>query len=274
MNRHTFPTFPTRMLMVTALATGCMTSPPPNDAAVPMIDVGPPDASLGSPQIVLRNGGSLVAVAGDVIQLEVVMVSPAGVHSPLPTGAVVTWNAPPVLIALASGSTPTVSNLPRPGLAPSGFFLQNREHYTDAQLAGYLLVTDAGSIAGGVIGVDAHVAATGIDANVSASIPVGPVPSGDPASGQTYYAGNCAMCHGARGEGGIAPGLNHAGGNVVADPAWNASLFASVPRADLDNLGVSQGPGMPAWLVAPTPSGAPLRTQDMVDVYAWLLTQN
>jgi hypothetical protein len=31
---------------------------------------------------------------------------------------------------------------------------------------------------------------------------------------------------------------------------------------------------MPAWLTTPASNGALLATQDMVDVYAWLLTQN
>jgi len=135
-------------------------------------------------------------------------------------------------------------------------------------------VSRAGTTPGSTLTVDAHVTGTNLDAHVSAQIPVGPVPGGDATTGQTYYTANCARCHGARGEGGSAPGLNHATGNLAADPDWNAGLFASVTRGDIDDLGVSEGPGMPTWLITPASSGALLDTQHMVDVYAWLTTQN
>jgi len=260
------------LLSITLALAGCTTAAPPVDAAI--VDSGLADASLGSPSIILAGGGSLVASAGDVLHLDVVLVSLSGTQTPLPAGAVIEWTAPPQVTALASGSMPLVSNLPAPGLHPTGFFLQNREHYTDAQLAGVLFVTSAGPTSGGTLTVDAHVVATNIDAHVSATIPVGAVPGGDAATGQAYYAANCASCHGARGEGNAAPGLNHATGNVASDPEWNAALFASVTRADLDNFGVSEGPGMPLWLTTPAASGALLDTQHLVDVYAWLLTQD
>ena len=160
------------------------------------------------------------------------------------------------------------------GLQPTGFFLQNREHYTDAQLAGVLFVTDSGTVTGGMLTVDAHVTGANLDAHVSASIPVGPVPGGDPATGQTYYTANCASCHGASGEGGSAPGLNHATGNLAADVRWNAALFSTLTRGDVNALGVSGGPDMHTFLVTPTASGSLIDTQHSVDVYAWLLTQN
>ena len=259
------------LLSITLALAGCTTAAPPVDAAI--ADSGLADASLGSPSIILAGGGSLVANAGDVLHLDVVLVSLSGTQTPLPAGAVVEWTAPPQVTALASGSMPLVSNLPAPGLHPTGFFLQNREHYTDAQLAGVLFVTSAGTVMGGIT-VDAHIVATNIDAHVSATIPVGAVPGGDAATGQSYFAANCASCHGPRGEGNTAPGLNHATGNVASDPQWNSALFASVTRADLDNFGVSEGPGMPLWLVTPAADGALLSTQHLVDVYAWLLTQD
>lgn len=259
-------------LVTSVVIAGCATTPPAPDSSAPA-DTATNDASLGSPMIVLRGGGSLIAVAGDVLHLDVVIVSTAGVQSGLPAGAVVEWTAPMRVIALASGSTPTTSALPHPGLHPTAFFIQNREHYTDAQIAGMLVVTDAGSIGGESITVDAHITGAGLDARVSATIPVGPAPGGDAAHGRTFYASTCASCHGPIGEGGSAPGLNHATGNVASDPMWNAPIFSSVARADMDNLGVSQGPGMPLWLTVPTAAGALVHTQDMIDVYAWLLTQ-
>jgi hypothetical protein len=45
-------------------------------------------------------------------------------------------------------------------------------------------------------------------------------------------------------------------------------------RGDLDNEGVTEGAQMPRWLVVPTPSGVPLMTREMVEVYAWLRTQH
>lgn len=263
----------TVLVLGCGLALGCSTPAPPVDAAYADAWV-PPDANLGSPAIVLRGGGSLVAVAGDVLHLEVAMVSSTGDRTTLPTGSVVEWTLPATLIALASGSTPASSQLPATGNAPVGFFLQNREHYTDAELDGVLFVIDAGAVPGGMLAVDAHITGDGLDARVSASIPVGPVPGGDAARGAIYYMANCASCHGSNGQGGSASGINHAGGNVASDPAWNAALFSSVMRGSIDELGVAGAPNMPAWLTDPTPSGAPLRTQDLVDVYGWLLTQN
>lgn len=273
MNHRTRSNALASTLSLTVLSlVGCTTAAPPADAAY--ADTSVLDASLGSPTIVMADGTSLVAVAGDILHLDVVLVSATGVHTPLPSGAVIEWTGPAEIIALASGSMPTTSQLPSRGLAPTGMFLRNREHYTDAQLHGVLIITDGGSAGGGTLMVDAHVTGAGMDANVSAAIPVGAVPGGDAASGQTFYLANCASCHGASGQGAAAPGLNHATGNVASDPDWNATLFASVPRANIDDFGVSEGPGMPLWLTTPATTGGLLTTQQMVNVYAWLLTQN
>ena len=84
-NNHSF--FVSLFSGALALA-GCNSNTvPPVDAAV--YDSGPPDASLGSPSIIRSGGGSLVAVAGDVLRLDVVLVSTAGVQSPLPEGAMI-----------------------------------------------------------------------------------------------------------------------------------------------------------------------------------------
>jgi mono/diheme cytochrome c family protein len=254
-------------LLVLALAA-CATPVPATDAGV--LADGAPTATL---QIVATDRASLTGVAGDVIPLSVAWVGVDGAHSPVDATATVTWSGPPVVTALPAGSMPSESNLPATGAAPTAFFLVNTEHYRASDLAGMLFVIDAGSASGGSIAVHATITGAGPDTSLDATIPIGPAPAGDSTRGSTYYAENCASCHGARAEGGEAPPLDVTDG-VAGDPDWNAALFASVTRGDVDDMGVSEGAAMPRWLVIPTPSGVPLTTQEMIDVYAWLGTQH
>jgi mono/diheme cytochrome c family protein len=266
------------VLSIAIPGLACSTPAPTTDAAVArdaaVADTSSTDAPLGTMQIVIGGQSTLSAVAGDVLRLDVAYVATDGTRTALPTGTTVTWSGPPTVTALPSGSTPTNSNLPATGMAPTAFFLLNAQHYMPSELAGVLFVIDAGSASGGSITVHAHVTGAGPDTTLDATIPVGAVPSGDATRGAAYYAANCASCHGATGEGGIGPGLNAAANNLGSDPTWNAELFSSVTRGDVDNQGVAEGAAMPRWLVVPTPSGVPLTTQEMVDVYAWLLTQH
>jgi hypothetical protein len=114
----------------------------------------------------------------------------------------------------------------------------------------------------------------------------------DVQNGALLYGANCAQCHGATGHGSPAPGadgtytiagasyafpapgINAEPGNCASDPAWDAALFAVATRADIDNGGVALRLPMPDWLSMPNPAtGAPLATQDLADIYAFLKTQ-
>jgi hypothetical protein len=63
-------------------------------------------------------------------------------------------------------------------------------------------------------------------------------------------------------------------GNTAGDPAWNAALFAIAARAEVDNGGLTLRLPMPDWLTEPSSvTGAPLTTQDLADIYAFLKTR-
>jgi mono/diheme cytochrome c family protein len=88
------------------------------------------------------------------------------------------------------------------------------------------------------------------------------------------YASNCAVCHGATGQGTAAfPGLNNTPDHVAGDPTWNASLLAMTARSDMDNRGVSLDPSMPKWLSRLSSTGQLLSPSDFADIYAFLQTQ-
>ena len=231
------------------------------------------------------DGFSIVAtaktpVAGDAIALEL--------QPPPASDLTVTWSMPATVAAISPDATDPDDPLPAPGAAPTGVFVTNPTRRDVATaIDGVLFVLDAGST-GGTIDVQAVV--SGETAPITATLTIGGGPTGDATRGQAIYNANCATCHGATGDGSPAnpdgsftidgntyafpaPGLNNAPGtgNLGGDPDWNAALLTFAVRADCDNGGITLRDPMPNWLSKPNAmSGAPLTTQDVADVYAYL----
>jgi len=94
--------------------------------------------------------------------------------------------------------------------------------------------------------------------------PVIPLPtvagvSGDPTRGVQVFQQNCAVCHGAQGEGRVGANLSK--------PFASAFPAAFVKQAVSNGV---QGSVMPAWAKA---SGGPLTDQQIDDVTAYVLSQ-
>jgi mono/diheme cytochrome c family protein len=251
-------------------------------------------AGASAPQlgIVSVSGAPLSAVAGDAVALQVVVVEADGSTHPLSDTASVVWTSPAVVTALPPDST-APSPLPVAVADPTGAWIDNPGRPDrNADLAGLLFVYDPGTVQNGTLQVSATVTGGSPSGNVTASILVDPTPAGDWTRGATLYAASCASCHGPTGDGSPgapeassyiiggetydypAPGLNAEPGNTAGDPAWNAALFAIAARADVDNGGISLRLPMPDWLTEPSSvTGAPLTTQDLADIYAFLKTQ-
>jgi mono/diheme cytochrome c family protein len=90
--------------------------------------------------------------------------------------------------------------------------------------------------------------------------PITPVPEveGDPNQGAVLYAENCAVCHGANGEGRVGAEL---------DKVW-PSIRPDLRIKTVIENGVSGSP-MPAWSQK---NGGPLTEQDINDVVAFVLS--
>jgi mono/diheme cytochrome c family protein len=257
----------------------------------------PVGASSPQLQIVTTSGAPLAAVAGDAIALKVVLVAPDGTMGDLPGDAKVMWTAPYPVVTLPPNSI-AASPLPVAGADPTGAWIENTYRPDRASdLANVVFVLDPGTAQDVVLEVSAKVSGLPLDggAGITANIAVDPTPVGDWTRGATLYGpagANCAQCHGATGHGTPAPGtdgtytiagasyafpapgINAEPGNCASDPAWDAALFAVASRADMDNAGVALRLPMPDWLSAPNPAtGAPLATQDLADIYAFLKTQ-
>jgi mono/diheme cytochrome c family protein len=267
-------------LVLASIASAC-SSGSPASPGLPVVPL-PPKATVTGYRIASTDGSALTAVAGDGKRLSVVQTLSDGTTSPLPAEAHVTWSGPSVITALPIQSMPPASILPQPGSTPAVFWLENPDHFTSAQLAGVLWVLDAGGpnqtvrvTATDFIGTSPiQVAALVPPIELSASISIAPMPAGTVARGQVTYGANCAVCHGATGQGTSEfPGLNAAPGHVAGDPTWSPALLAMTARSDMDNNGVSLDPSMPKWLVRPSATGHFLATQDFADVYAFLQTQ-
>jgi mono/diheme cytochrome c family protein len=211
----------------------------------------------------------------------------------LPNDAVVIWTEPNTVHALPPGST-AANPLPAPGEVPTAVFVDNTSR-AETTAAGALFVLDAGSKPDGTIKVSATIADGSTRGNAYAMIVVHATPQGDSSRGAAPYAVDCASCHGASGGGspGImgtsgtltytmsgrpydypAPGLNAAAGNPGSDPAWTTALFAIAARGDFDNGGVTLRAPMPPWLILDDRSShAPLTTEQLADIFAWLKTE-
>jgi mono/diheme cytochrome c family protein len=225
-------------------------------------------------QIVSADSTALQAHVGDAYHLSVVEELSDGTTKPLASDAQVTWSGPPVVVALPEGSTPDSSILPQPGPAATAMWIENPDHLTPAQVAGVLYVLDPGTDAAPSIAVQAAVAGGSEPAGTaSATVSIAPFPTPDPARGHTLYTANCGTCHGASGEGGVAPGLNDEPDNVAGDPTWTPQMMGITARSNMDNLGVSLAASMPKWLLIDGASGQPLTTQNFSDIYAFLKTQ-
>jgi mono/diheme cytochrome c family protein len=237
------------------------------------------------------------AVAGDAVALKVVLVAADGTVGDLPAGARVVWSAPFPVVTLPPESI-APSPLPVTGAAPTGAWIENPSRPDQASdLASVVFVLDPGTAQNATLQVSATVSGATPDggAGVTANLGVDPTPAGDWTRGEALYGAagaNCAQCHGATGHGTPAanddgtytiagasyafpaPGINAEPGNCASDPAWDAALFAVAARADMDNGGVALRLPMPDWLSQPNPAtGAPLSTQDLADIYAFLKTQ-
>jgi hypothetical protein len=257
----------------------------------------PGAASSPTLQIVTASGAPLSGVAGDAIALKVVLVEPDGTVGDLPSDAKVLWTAPFPVVTLPPDSI-AASPLPVAGADPAGSWVENPTRpERAADLANTIFVFDPGIVQNGTLEVSAKVSGPSLDggAGVTANIAIDPAPVGDWTRGATLYGAsgaNCAQCHGATGHGtpgpnadgtftiaGMpyafpAPGINVEPGNCASDPAWNAALFAVSARADMDNSGIALRLPMPDWLSTPNPAtGAPLTTQDLADIFAFLKTQ-
>ncbi|MBI5054848.1 MAG: c-type cytochrome [Chloroflexi bacterium] len=93
-----------------------------------------------------------------------------------------------------------------------------------------------------------------------APLPITPAPGvvGDPSAGSVVFAQNCAVCHGAKGEGRIG---------VTLQKNWAGINPAAYIRSTVEK-GVT-GSAMPAWL---NTSGGPLTSKDIDNVSAFILT--
>ncbi len=232
-------------------------------------------ASFVEYRVIPANGGSLSADSGDAFHLSVVESLSDGTTRALSTEATVTWSGPATVTALAEGSSPSDSILPQPGAEPDAFWIQNPDHLTPAQVAGVLYVLDAGTAAQPSVTVSAAVSGGLAPAgSATASLPIAPFPAGDATRGQTLYVSNCASCHGAQGEGALAPGLNNEPDHVAGDPDWTPQMLGFAARSNMDNEGVSLDVSMPKWLLVNGAAGKPLTTQDFSDMYAFLKTQH
>lgn len=232
-------------------------------------------APFSAYRIVAADGTAPSATVGDALRLSVVEMRTDGTSAPVSGDALVTWSGPPLVEALPMGSTPAKSILPEPGALATAMWVSNPDHLTTQDVAGVLYVLDAGSAPAPSIAVT--VAVTGGSApggQATASLPVAPFPAGDVARGQEAFAANCASCHGSKGEGDSAPGLNDEPDNVAGDPDWTPQLLGLVARSNMDDQGVSLDPSMPKWLTRPGAGGKLLTTQEFADIYAFLKTQH
>jgi mono/diheme cytochrome c family protein len=249
-------------------------------------------------QIVSADGGPLSAVAGDAVALKVVVVDTDGSTQELPGGTSVVWTLPYPVVTLPPESI-AASPLPVAGAEPTAAWIENLYRPDRASdLANVVFVLDPGTVQNGAVPVSATVSgASSPDGGVgvTASLAVDPTPAGDWTRGATLYGSsgaNCAQCHGATGHGSPgpddagtytiagasydfpAPGINAETGNCASNPAWDAALFAVAARADMNNGGVTLRLPMPDWLATVNPAtGAPLTTQDLADIFAFLQTQ-
>jgi mono/diheme cytochrome c family protein len=247
-------------------------------ASIALANAGCGDSSNGSfveYRVVAANGGALTANVGDAFRLEVVEGLSDGTTRALSTEATVAWSGPPTVTALPVGSEPPDSILPQPSADPDAIWIQNPDHLTSAQVAGVLYVLDGGTAAQPSLTVSAAVTGGSAPAgSATASVAIAPFPTGDVTRGHGLYAANCASCHGAQGEGGLAPGLNNEPDHVAGDPGWTPQLLGFAARSNMDDQGVSLDVSMPKWLLIKGAAGKPLTTQDFSEMYAFLLTQH
>lgn len=284
-------------------------------ATIPLVAGCPANSpSSSSTPVATVTGYKLIApstaMVGDAVQLQVQEVLSTGATASLPSNATITWNGAPTMLASSpawlynnvparvSALSGNVANttLLATDSAPTGFFVSNPARALPdptilPALADTLFISgDPASASATPVVVSATIGGTGVTAGTtaSASISITAGPSTvSTSNGGTVYAANCAMCHGATGDGAgtaapNAPGLNNLspGGspNLAADPGWNAPLLAFAARADVDNTGsrlyLAGGTApMPFWLTQNAAGGGYLTTQDYYDMYAWLKTQ-
>jgi mono/diheme cytochrome c family protein len=245
--------------------------------ALLLTDCGDSGASAPFSQyrITASGGGDLNAMVGDAFRLSVVKELSDGTTTALSSDATVAWSGPPVVTALPEGSTPAESAWPQPGVTAATMWIRNPSHLTDAEVAGVLYVIDEGAAANPSVAVKATVTDGDAPAGqATAVVPIARFPTGDVDRGHALFTANCASCHGAKGEGGDAPGLNADPDNVAGDSAWSPQMLGLTARSNMDDLGVSLDPSMPKWLVRPSAAGSLLTTQDFSDMYAFLKTQH
>ncbi len=277
--------------------TTAPTGAAPGDGAsegAPADDAGP--LTVTSMAILSAYGTPLQAAAGDALPLLVQLTLSNGVTVNAGQTGVV-WVAPATVVAQDPYDA-GASVLPETGAQPTAFFVQNAWR---GSKPGTLFVVDRGTGSSPEI----TVAATYLDAGVSATVTILPDRVGDAAAGGQLFqrALLCYGCHGptaggspaetlpdgavALADGGPlfllwgqaypypAPGLNAApdSGHLAADRAWTEGMFAVGAQADIDNHGVALRSPMPQWAGANLGNGHTLDAQDFADLYAWLLTQ-
>jgi hypothetical protein len=282
---------------------GTDSAPPSEDAGN---DSGPVDAGVDAPPtvtgmtIVTATGASLQALAGDALQLRVVLTMSDGTTQPLPTGMTVTWTTPETIVAQNPDDAGPSSIIPDAGAQPTAFYVQNPYRPERTDYPGTLFVINPGTAPDAGITVTAVLPDGG---SLVAIVTVAPTPAGDPDAGADTFISRltCGDCHGNTGAGSPiagyddagpffdlqgaefpypAPGLNNStpdggsGPNVAADPAWSASLLAMAAQGDLDNNGVALRKPMVDWLGKKNNvDGGVLNAQDFANIYSYLLTQ-
>ena len=200
--------------------------------AVTVVGCGASDSSaapFAGYRIVAADGSMPSAMVGDALRLSVVEMRTDGSSEAVSSDARILWSGAPVITALPVGSAPAQSLLPQPSEAPTAMWVSNPGHLGAAETAGVLFVLDAGSTSSPSLAITASVAGgAGPEGHAAISIPVAAFPTGDASRGQRSYSANCASCHGAHAEGGIAPGLNNepitspgiAGGRRSSSVSW------------------------------------------------------
>ncbi len=248
-------------------------------------------ATVTGYQLVLPSGETPSVHAGDNVLVAVGATMSDGSIGSLPAGATVSWSVPTVAAISATSAAP--GNIPAFGAGVTAFFISNTlRSDRPNDLGGQLFFADPGTAAAPTLALTATVSGVTPAGTASLTFNVAAPLTGSASNGAILFGAsgaNCAGCHGATAAGSPAnpdgsfsynnstysypaPGLDAEPGNLGSDPAWNPALLAMAVRADMDNGGLELRAPMPDFLTEKV-NGAPLSTQQIADIYAWLQTQ-
>jgi mono/diheme cytochrome c family protein len=226
-------------------------------------------ARVGGRSEVVNSAEPLHAIAGDVVELDVVGVTADGSDVQLPSTTGVEWSGVPIVtVATDDGAEPPMSAVTD---GDDDVVIRNAARFGASDDGAVM-----GIIKSGTGSTEVRAVLSGVEPGetLEARVAASDEGAGNGTRGKPIYLSNCASCHGPAGEGvGDAPGLNAAQGNVAADPAWSGALFAVAARVGMDNDGMALAATMPTWLTTKAANGQLLTTQDFADMYAFLQTQ-